>query len=280
LKTRVLAVAGAVAMAGGMIAMAAPAANAAPTPAGSCVGAAVLGKVNPGLTDTPTNEVITTSVLKDTTTKAAIGGQCTGLVLNAQDTAIQGTPPATIHPGSIATKLIGTASCQSTDQNNNPVVGDYPLTGKQTTNSITTELNNIGKKWQMQAYITIQGFDPSALDVVDVTGLVSKGLSVGAVETATFWENPVVKGTDPEGDGTNNPTADGANHTDDNIFNSGYSVDDNFALNTLVKCLGGTPLGEIPAPGITTVAIGGGGATASSPILGSNAAGASFALGQ
>jgi hypothetical protein len=274
LKTRVLAVAGAVAMAGGMIAMAAPAANAAATPAGSCTGALVLGKVNPGLTDTPTNEVITTSVAKDTTTKAPIGGQCTGMLLNAQDTAIQGSPPATIHPGSIATKLIGTASCESGE------TGVYPLTGKQTTNSLTTELNNIGKKWQQQSYITIQGFDPSGLDVVDVTGLVSKGLSVGAVETATYWENPVVKGTDPEGDGTNNPTADGANHNDDNIFNSGYSVDDNFALNTLVNCLTGSGPGQIAAPGITLVAIGGGGATSSSPILGSSAAGASFSLGQ
>jgi hypothetical protein len=268
-------------MAGGMIAMAAPAASAAPTPAGSCTGALVLGKVNPGLTDAPANLVITTSVLKDTTTKAAIGGTCNGTTLNNQDKALQGTPPASISVGAVATKLVGTATCQSIGPDGvTPVPGTYPLTGKQTTSSVSTQLNNLGKKWQMQAYITIQGFDPSALDVVDVTGLVAKGLDVGAVETATYWENPVVKGLDPEGDTTNNPAADGANHNDDNILNSGYSVDDNFALNTLVKCLGGTPVGEIPSPGVTLVAIGGGGATTLSPILGSSAAGASFALGQ
>jgi hypothetical protein len=261
-------------MAGGMIAMAAPSASAAPTPAGTCTGGVVLGKINPGLTDAPTNEVITTSVLKDTTTKVAIGGTCNNMVQNAQDTTLNGPPPAVVNVGSIATKLVGTASCQAGE------TGVYPLTGKQTISSVTTQLNALGKKWQVQAYITIQGFNPSALDVVDVSGLVSKGLSVGAVETATYWENPVVKSLDPEGDGTNNPTADGANHMDDNIFNTGYSVDDVFALNTLVKCLSGSPVGEIAAPGITAVAIGGGGATSISPILGSSAAGASFALGE
>ncbi|HEY7440617.1 MAG TPA: hypothetical protein VIC35_14575 [Acidimicrobiia bacterium] len=273
-KTRVLAVAGAVAMAGGMIAMTAPAASAAPTPAGTCTGALLLGKINPALTDAEQNVTITTSVAKDVTTKAAIGGTCNNMVENAQDTALNGAPPASISVGAVATKLIGTFSCQSDE------VG-YPLTGKQTTSSVTTQLNNLGKKWQIQAYITIQGFDPSALDVVDVSGLVAKGLSVGAVETGTYWESPAVKGTDPEGDGTNNPTADGANHSDDNFFNSGYSVDDNFALNTLVKCLAGSAVGEIPpTSGVPLMALGGGGATTLSPILGSSAAGSSFALGQ
>jgi hypothetical protein len=262
-------------MAGGMIAMAAPSASAASTPAGTCQGGLVLGKINPGLTDTPQNEVITTSVLKDTTTKAAIGGTCTGMVQNAQDTAINGAPPATVNVGAIATKLIGTSSCQSGE------TPAYPETGKQTTSSVSTQLNNAGKKWQIQAYITIQRFDPSALDVVDVSGLVAKGLSVGAVETGQYWENPVVKSTDPEGDGTNNATADGANHNDDNIFNSGYSVDDNYALNVLVGCLSGSPQGEIPqTSAITQVAIGGGGATQNSPLLGSSASGSSFALGE
>jgi uncharacterized protein YjdB len=243
--------------------------------AGSCSGALVLGKITPGLTDSPQNETITTSLLKDTTTKAAIGGTCNNLVQNAQDTALNGPPPAVIHPSAVATKLIGTASCQADES------GTYPLTGKQTTSSATNELNNLGKKWQIQAYITIQGFDPAALDVVDVTGIVAKGLSVGAVETGTYWENPVVKGTDPEGDGTNNPTADGANHNDDNIFNSGYSVDDTNALNVLVGCLTASPQGEIPQAGaITQVAFGGGGATALSPLLASTANGASFTLGQ
>jgi hypothetical protein len=275
LRKRVLAVAGAVAMAGGMIAMAAPSASAVPTPAGTCTGAAVLGKVTPGLIDAPQNEVVTTAVLKDTTTKAAIGGTCNNLVQDAQDTTLNGPAPAVIHPSAIATKLVGTASCQS---GQTPV---YPLTGKQSISSATTELTLLGKKWQIQAYITIEGFSPSALDVVDVSGLVAKGLSVGAVETAHYWENPVVKSLDPEGNGTNNPTADGANHNDDNIFNTGYSVDDNYALNVLVGCLSGSPANEIaPANAITQVAIGGGGATALSPLLGSSASGASFALGE
>jgi hypothetical protein len=198
-----------------------------------------------------------------------------GQVQNAQDTATNGPVPATVNVGAVATKLVGTASCQPGQTPN------YPLTGKQTVSSVTTQLNAVGKKWQVQSYITIQGFNPAALDVVDVRGLVAKGLSVGAVGTATYWENPVVKGTDPEGNGTNNPTADGEHHNDDNIFDSGYSVDDNFALNVLVGCLSGSPAGEIPtASAITQVAIGGGGATALSPLLGSSAAGASFALGE
>ncbi|HEY7439500.1 MAG TPA: hypothetical protein VIC35_08890 [Acidimicrobiia bacterium] len=275
LKTRVLAVAGALTMAGGMVAMTAPSASAAPTPAGTCTGGLVLGKVNPGLTDAPQNETITTSVMKDTTTKAAIGGQCTGLLENAQDTALNGAPPATIHPSAIATKLIGTASCQSGET---PV---YPPTGKQTISSATNELTQLGKKWQIQSYITITGTDPSAVDLLHVTGIVAKGLDVGAVETATYWQNPVVKSLDPEGNGENNATADGANHNDDNIFNTGYSVDDNYAASTLILCLAGSGVGEISqANAITQLAIGGGGATSTSPILGSSASGVSFALGQ
>jgi hypothetical protein len=274
LKTRVLAVAGIVAMAGGMIAMTAPAATAAPTPAGTCTGALVFGKITPALTDAEQNVTITTSLAKDTTTKAAIGGTCNNLVQDAQDTVLNGAPPAVIHPSAIATKLTGTFSCQSDETG-------YPLTGKQTISSATNELTALGKKWQIQAYITIQGFDPGGLDLVDVHGLVAKGLSVGAVETAVYWENPAVKGTDPEGDGINNPTADGANHSDDNFFNSGYSVDDVFALNTLVDCLAGSAVGQIPpTSGVALMALGGGGATTLSPILGSSASGASFSLGE
>jgi hypothetical protein len=261
-------------MAGGLMTVTAPAASAVPIGFGSCSGALVLAKISPGLVDTPQNETITTSLLKNTITKSPIGGTCTGMLESPQDTALNGPPPATVEVGAVATKLVGATSCQSGEP------GGYPQTGKQTISSVPSQVTALGKKWQIQAYITLEGYDPSALDVVDVTGLVSKGLSIGAVETATYWENPVVKGTDPEGDGKNNPTADGANHSDDDIFNAGYSVDDNYALSVLVRCLSGTAEGEVSqSDAITQVALGGGGATSPDPLLGGTANGATFASG-
>jgi hypothetical protein len=274
---RVLAVAAAAAMAGGMIAVVAGPASATPTPVGSCSGALMLGKFTPGVNDTIQNETLTTSLLKNVATHAPIGGSCDNLVQSPQDTALNGPPPASMAVGSIATKLTGAVSCQS---NETP---QYPLTGKQTISSVSTQLNAIGKKWQIQAYITAEGLDPAGPDVYDVTGLVAKGLDVGALETASYWEEPVVKSLDPEGDGTNTtPGFDGVNGDDDNLANSGYSVDDNYTYPALLLCQPATDPDEFPGAGlapITQVAFGGGGATATSPFLGTTANGATFTLG-
>jgi hypothetical protein len=278
LTKRALAVAGVVAMAGGMITTDALPASATIVglPAGSCGGAFMLATVTPGLSDTLSEQTMTTSLPKDITTHVPIGGTCIQMKERLQDENARGAPPTSISVGSIATKLVGVWSCRADPTSNRTAPSAYPLTGKQTITSVPTQTDLLGKKWQIQSYITFEGFESTGFsnpDLVDVTGVVSKGLSVGAVETAKYWMEPVVKSVDPEGDGTNNPTADGPNHNDDNLFNTGYSVDDN-AMSQFAQCFGGGP----SVSPFTEFALGGGGATATSPLGNVVLPGASYAI--
>lgn len=260
LKTRVLGAASALAIAGSMLALAAPAANATVTSGGSCTGATQLGTITPGLTNHTAANVVSTKLLKQIDgTKSVLGGTCDGLVARPSDNL--GQPPATIHPKAIASKLSGAASCiigGPTDPN------AYSLTGKITITA--TELNAVAKSWQVQAYITILGFEGggSPSDVVDIGGVVAKGADVGATVSGSLWEVPAVKLA--KGD----PALPGYNH-------SGYGVDPNVAV-TLAGCL--DPTGNTPAGPITTVLVGGGGATTTSPLLSDNANGIIFSFGE
>ena len=100
-----------------------------------------------------------------------------------------------------------------------------------------------------------------------VTDATAQALVVGA--------NFVVKSLDPETDGINNPTADGTNHADDNIANSGYSVDDAAVAAYASGCFDGVG-GVVPTP-VTLAMLGGG---TPSPLLGSPTTGLIFTLGE
>lgn len=199
-KTRAVSAIGALAMAGGVAVYAAPvAANAADVSGGFCSGSVSLGKIVPGLGDQTAAVTVTTGLLTDLSaiTPGKIGGACYGLKARSDNPG--GAAPGTLHPKAIAAKLTGLSSCAQGD----PLVpadaafhdatraNAYPLNGKQVVTMV--ENDSLAKPWQVQSYITIKGFKPASLDVVEITGINIKGPSVGATVSGTLYEDPVSK---------------------------------------------------------------------------------------
>jgi len=198
-KTRAVSAVGALAMVGGLAAYAAPAANAADTPAGICIGSKSLGKIVPGLGDQTSAQTVTTSLLTDLSTNPTTkqGGTCANLVARADNPG--GVAPGALHPHAVASKLTGISSCAQGDPTNPADAANhdatraqaYPLNGKQVITM--SELDSLAKPWQVQSYITIKGFQPGSLDVVEITGINIKGPSVGATVSGKLYEDPVSK---------------------------------------------------------------------------------------
>lgn len=255
LKTRLLAGASTLALAaGGILVAAAPAAHAAPTSIGGCQGAVLLGTITPALGDqTQIGVVAKTKILKDLTTKTAIGGTCAtasrpGDPINPPGGAVL------LNPKAEAASLSGNASCangataMAADAN---AAAAWPLNGKITWTM--TQLNALAKPWQIQADVEALGFSPTGPDVLDIGGIVLKGAAVGAIVSGNIWFDPVSK--------TGGPTG----------YNTGYELD----LTNALGCADGTPNNA----SIATVLVGGGGASSTS-LLGSSATGAQFSLGE
>ncbi len=195
-KTRAIGAFSALAVAGGLVAFAAPAANAVDTPAGSCSGSRSLGKLIPNLGDQTAPIVITTSLLSNLQTGAPagskFGGFCAGILVPFNNPG--GPIPGIVTPKAIASKLTGVSSCASGAI---PVAADityanrFAITGKQTVTM--SQVDTLLKPFQIQAYVTIKGFVVGSLDVVEVTGLITKGPSVGATVSGQLYEDPISK---------------------------------------------------------------------------------------
>jgi hypothetical protein len=203
LKTRVLGAAGALALAGGMVATAMPA-QAAVTPAGQCQGSVSFIKITGptkgvGLTDQTQNGIKTAGNLaKDAGTHAAIAGSCTGTVTRPGDAHVPGGANPTLTPKSQAVSLLGNASCangapaqaaDATAANAYPLNGKITWTFNETYNDLVTAAP---KPYKMQAAVALLGF--AGLDTVDVSGIVLSGADAGANVGGTIWEDPVAKG--------------------------------------------------------------------------------------
>jgi hypothetical protein len=115
-----------------------------------------------------------------------------------------------------------------------------------------TQANDLLKPYQIQAQVSVLGFDPVQPDVMNLSGLVLKGAAAGANVSGSLWQNAV---TDTDG-----PTG----------YNTGYELDVAAGLN----CANGTPSDA----SISAVLIGGG-AGSSTSLLGSTASGVMFTLG-
>ena len=103
-----------------------------------------------------------------------------------------------LHPKAIAAKLSGIARCSGP-----PDTGAYPLNGKLTITMSETFVDaktGLTKPYQIQTYLRITGVDPSANDVVDVRGMVTKGVAVGATVSGSLFEDGATKNakTDPK----------------------------------------------------------------------------------
>ena len=105
-------------------------------------------------------------------------------------------------------------------------------------------------------YVSVRGNNVTAgPDVFDIGGVAAKGPAFGATIGGNIWEDPVaVDSTPPSG------------------YNTGYSLSD---IGPALGCADGTPNNAA----ITTIMSGGGGASTAS-LLGSNAVGATFTLGE
>jgi hypothetical protein len=283
LKGKVLAGASALAMASGVIGLAAPAAHAVVTTVGSCTGQISLVKLTSpvkgqGITDqTVRGDKASGALAKDVSNpaKPVIGGTCSG-VYRAGDVHV---PSSAVGGGNTAvsstllteaTAVSGNASCangataQAVDATKNDA---YPLNGKITAKFAATYTDNVTlatKNFTMQADIQALGFDAVQPDVLAIGGIVLSGVNAGALlETAqtgtasNVWFNPVVlapKGTDP------NTT----------MYKTGYNLD----LGNAANCANGIA-NDV---NLTLVLLGGGGTSATSG-LGSTTNGLIFEFG-
>src|SRR5262245_33051409 len=256
LKTRLLAGAGTLALAGSMIGVAAPAAHAQVTPVGGCGGAIILatfydstGAVLKPLTDvTAIGTTAKTKLLKDITTKTAIGGDCSSAVRPGDPIHPAGGLVSPLTPKAAAAKLVGNASCAPA-ADDPAAAAAWPLNGKIT--YTMTQLNDLAKPYQIQADISVLGFDPVQADVVNLAFIVLKGAAVGANVSGGIWFDPVA--LLPKCD----PGLPGA-------YNTGYGLN----IAPAAGCQDGVPGNAA----IDMVMSGGGGATDTS-LLGSVAPG-------
>ena len=269
LRTRVLGATSALVLSGGMVAFAAPAANAVITSTGSCSGSVSLAKIVPPLTDQTQFIKVAGALTKDSVTLTANAGFCAGT--KAPIGLGAGQPPALMAPTAVAQALSGHSSCaqgataQAADVNN---AQTYSLNGKITytfLNNLNTAL--IPKPWKLQVYIAATGFSTTAgPDVLNLTGMVVLGASVGSNVSGNVWENPAPKSVLP----------------DKGYANSGYTP---LSALALIGALGGCAdgiannvqmPGALAGSGVPQVLVGDG----ASPSLGSIATGLAFQQGQ
>jgi hypothetical protein len=190
-------------------------------------------------------------VLSDISTKAKLGGSCTA----PPRTGDPNIPPpgGAVHPKSIASKLVGNASCAAPADDPNAAAA-WPLNGKMTFTMTETYVDGVTAKtkpYQLQANIAIlgQGAGP---DVLNVGGIVLKGLGVGATVSGDIWQDPVTKTGAPS------------------TYNTGYELD----LAAAAGCADSTPNNA----SIATTMFGGGDGSSTS-LIGSTAEGIKFTLG-
>jgi len=293
LKGKVLVSASALAMASGIIGVAAPAAHAVVTQAGTCVGAVSFVKLSSptkgvGLTDRVVDGVKAAgSLAKDQTTKQVVngGGNCTGHVRPGDPHNpghLNTDAPIALTAKSQATALLGNASC---GQDTSPGVGDqsqdanytthnYPLTGKVTWTFNQTYLDpvtNSTKPYKMQADLSITGIaaNGDGVDVISAAGIVLSGVNAGATLAtfatagaahASIWEDPVSKTGGASG------------------YNTGYELD----VHAAAGCVDGLTGGETGTVGNANIlqVLTGGGSTSTTSLLGSPANGFIFEFGQ
>lgn len=265
LKTRVLGAASAMALAGGLVAVAMPA-SATITSVGSCHDTVSLIKLTPALGDQTQPIKAAGNIAKDAVTKTVTpnAGSCTGTVTRVGDAHVPNGANPALTPKSAAVSLLGNSSCANgaTAQAADATAANaYPLNGKITwtfTQTYNDLISGAPKPYKMQADLGLLGFHPGSLDVVDVGGIVLSGADVGATVVGNIWEDPVAlapKGTDPT----------------TTLYNTGYNVD----LTDALGCADGTPNNAT----ISQVLSSGGGTHNVSP-LGGTATGTAFQFGE
>jgi hypothetical protein len=266
LKKRVLATASVLGIAGGMVAVAAPA-DAAITPIGGCAGQLGLGTFyNSANVATPLSDqtalgtTIKAKLLKDLVSKTAIAGDCSAASRPGDPINPAGGLVSPLTPKALSAKLVGNAGCAaspSAEAVDATAAAAWPPNGKITWTM--TQLNALSKPYQIQADIVFTGSNPAGADAYNVAGIVLKGVAVGGQVGGSIWQNPVIPMA---------KTAPGY----PGYLNAGYELD--FAS------FGGCIDGTAGNAAIAAVAFGGGGATSTSMLGTTGLTGPSFYHGQ
>jgi hypothetical protein len=267
LKKRVLATASVLGIAGGVVAVGAPGADAAITPIGGCTGQLGLGTfydsanvLTPLGDQTALGVTIKAKLLKDLVAKTAIAGDCSSATRPGDPINPPGGLVSPLTPKALSAKLVGNASCASgatAEAVDATAAATWPPNGK--ISWTMSQLNALSKPYQIQANVVFTGENPAGPDAVNLAGIVLKGAAVGGQVGGAIWQNPAIKlaKTDPGYPGH---------------LNSGYAVD--FA--NLIPCADGTPGNA----SVAQVLFGGGGATSTSAIGTAGVPGVAFFHGQ
>ncbi len=294
LKSKLVAGASSLVMAGGMILVAAPAAHATPViidttggpqQVGVCTDTVQLVKLTTavkgvGLGDqTLDNVKAAGNVAKDQNSHLVVngGGSCSGVTPHGDKHIPFPTSGSNGVSGltakSAAVSITGNASCAQDaggtafDQENDATADNaYPLHGKITwtfNNTYNDLITAAPKPYKMQAMVNVLGFSANPLtpDVIDLGGMVLSGVNAGAIVGGSVWFDPVVKDGGAAG------------------YNTGYDVD----LGAAVGCQDDTETpsthpAQVNDANIGTVLSGGGPATPS--LLGSTTPGITFTFGE
>ena len=145
----------------------------------------MLGTYTPPVAHDDQAETLAAKVTKDPTNGNAVnGGTCDTLV-------------GLLHPKAIVAKLSGVSTCLATADS-----GAYPLNGKFSYTMTETTINpktGLPMPYSIQAYVRIAGVEPSAADVIDIKGMVIKGVGVGSTVRGSLYEDAATKNlkTDP-----------------------------------------------------------------------------------
>lgn len=188
MRSRVVAVAAAAGLMGGMLAFGGGTSSAA-TVLLDCDKVLGSGTVSPGLTNQ--------SLKQDISIKSAKNyvAPCTGALAGTTGNAIAVSGKFTTDPDPKQPLVTGGFSCDPAATAPDP---RYPPYGK-----LSTKFANIdplsGKNFAASAFIRL-GAIPGILDGATVTGIVTKGIGVGADVSGSFLQQPVwVNGIPPAG---------------------------------------------------------------------------------
>jgi len=225
IKTKLIGGISALTLAGGMLAVAAPAANATVTQIGSCqnllaLGSAKSSSINPstgknyGITDLDDKDGTISAKGTGVPTKTDPLGSCSFPVNSTQGVPDSGKPVLVWSNGTHtltkwSTKLFSREfDCDTTDITDNTEWAPSGALSMTFTDNVTVNL--APKAASLSAQVTVDGFtDPDSnpatpSDVVKFHGIVTKGAALGTDVTGETEFDPIVKDTSQT---TNTPYA-------------------------------------------------------------------------
>ena len=149
---------------------------------GECSGIQFLGTFTPPLLGSGT-AVSTVARLKTAKAGLVVWGPGFGGSITTTGQGSCTIGGSTFNDVSVGAQLSGVASCDTTSTD--PTL--YPLNGK-------LKLSYAAKTFSTQTYIRVAGFDPvPGPDVIALTGIVTKGIGVGATIGGEVFFDPVFK---------------------------------------------------------------------------------------